>query len=414
MKCGCLKSAFTFCSRALQKYPKDGLLVNLKKDIETGILGQTNKTDMKDVILDKISDTTHVRRELYDWNDHEPERCSKDTLLLLNSQLALVAPKLEVKAMELPDLQSEVSDQKLLQLGLFAKADIAPGELILDEKSLVTGTSRLLADYCDACSISRGTGYNHTAYCGDCADTTVFCSPECEELAQASYHPALCDTDALQVGKDPSIIDAADAMYAQLLLRVFAMSITQDIHPLDLPEVRYLCGNLASSTSTKSVRNLPFSFEFSILTPIHFLEKMDINIFTQSHRYNTSAINTLYAKFRGVASAKQGPNLLPEVAAVHPLWCLANHSCDPNVSWEWNGSMKFWAREERVAWLGKTETAKVGIQAGQEILSHYCDVRMPVKERRDWASGALGGECQCERCLWEEKIQAADESREDG
>jgi hypothetical protein len=360
---------------------------------------------MKDILLDKIPDKTKVRRELYEWNDHEPDRCSEETVQLLNSQLATVAPKIEVKIVELPDLRSALPDQKLLQLGLYAKEDIASGELILNEKSLVTGTSRLLADFCDACSISRGEGYSHAAYCAECSDTTVFCTVDCEARAQESYHPAICDTDALQVGKDPSIIDAADAMYAQLLLRVFAMSITQDVHPLDLPEIQYLCGNYNSSTtSAKFIKNLPFSFEYNILMPIHFLEKMDINIFTQSHRYNTSSINTLYAKFRGVASAKQGPNGLPEVAAVHPLWCLANHSCDPNVEWEWNGSMRLWARKELVRWDGKPESKMPGIKKGEEILSHYCDVRLPVWERRDWAAGALGGECRCERCLWEEKL----------
>jgi len=321
-------------------------------------------------------------------------------------------PKLEVKIIDLPDLRSENSSQRLLQLGLFTKADIAPGELILNEKSLVTGTSRLMAEFCEACSISRGDGYQMAAYCPDCTDTTVFCTTECEELAQSSYHPAVCDTDALVVGKDPKIHDAADAMYAQLLLRVFAMSITQDVHPLDL---QYLCGNYVDpiDNGKPAAISLPFSFDYNIQMPIHFLEKMDINIFTTSSRYSTDSINTLYAKFRGVASAKQGSNGMPEVAAVHPLWCLANHSCDPNVRWEWNGSMRLWAREEMVGWQGKTEAARPGIKKGQEILSHYCDVRMPVRERREWASGALGGECRCERCVWEEKLEEVQNGQKD-
>jgi hypothetical protein len=84
------------------------------------------------------------------------------------------------------------------------------------------------------------------------------------------------------------------------------------------------------------------------------------------------------------------------------LWCLANHGCDPNVAWEWSdGSMKFTVREKRVKWAGKECAREAGIKKDEEILSHYCDVDLPVKERREWAAGALGGHCRCERCVWE-------------
>lgn len=51
---------------------------------------------------------------------------------------------------------------------------------------------------------------------------------------------------------------------------------------------------------------------------------------------------------------------------------------------------------------GKKEWGK-GIKKGDEILSHYCDIELKVKERREWAAGALGGVCVCDRCVWEEK-----------
>jgi hypothetical protein len=83
---------------------------------------------------------------------------------------------------------------------------------------------------------------------------------------------------------------------------------------------------------------------------------------------------------------------------------MANHSCDPNVSWEWGGSIKFWAREERVPWHKDWKEVKKnvpGIRKGEEVLNHYCDVSLGVKERREWARGALGGDCRCARCTWE-------------
>ena len=138
------------------------------------------------------------------------------------------------------------------------------------------------------------------------------------------------------------------------------------------------------------------------------LEKMDIDIFANP-QYDVWVFNTLYAKFRGTASARLsglGGRTIrgPEVSAVLPMWCLANHSCDPNVSWEWGGSIKFWASEKKVAWRKggrEVKRSEAGIKKGEEVLNHYCDVELPVKERREWARGALGGDCRCQRCTWE-------------
>lgn len=54
--------------------------------------------------------------------------------------------------------------------------------------------------------------------------------------------------------------------------------------------------------------------------------------------------------------------------------------------------MKLWCREERIG--GR----KGGIKKGEEILNHYCDISLPVQDRREWAEGSLGGWCMCERC----------------
>lgn len=71
--------------------------------------------------------------------------------------------------------------------------------------------------------------------------------------------------------------------------------------------------------------------------------------------------------------------------------------------------MGFVARggEEVVRWGGKkdedgNEARRGGISKGEEVLNHYCDVELPVGTRREWAVGALGGVCVCERCVWEE------------
>lgn len=54
--------------------------------------------------------------------------------------------------------------------------------------------------------------------------------------------------------------------------------------------------------------------------------------------------------------------------------------------------MKLWCREKRV------DSGAGGLREGEEVLNHYCDVELKVKERREWARGSLGGDCMCGRC----------------
>ncbi len=343
-----------------------------------------------------------------------------------------MAPKLEVKAVELPMLtaglpgQDSDSEAPLVkQLGVFAKENVEPGEHILEEKSLLTAVSRLHDAYCDACSaklpnareIDLSSEQGSTITCEECNEV-YFCSDDCHDEAQTSYHPALCGV-SIDQGSIPAR-EAADSLYTLLLVRALALSQTQNLHPLELKEVRCIWGdyhgvdldkawetaeNQALGTFNFVPKTLPFSFNSNVLLPLHMLENMGVNIFTESSRYDTWVFNTLYAKIRGTASAQQGIDGRPEIGAVHPLWCLANHNCAPNVSWEWQGNMRFWARKELVMWTDCDPNRKPGIGKGDEVFGHYCDISLPVKERREWAAGALGGHCLCLRCIEESSAE---------
>ncbi|KAL5373350.1 hypothetical protein DPSP01_012792 [Paraphaeosphaeria sporulosa] len=418
IQCGSLRSAAGFLKRASRSFSDKVVLASYQESLDSKLRLHPN---FQDVDLDPISiedypDKGSVRRELYPWNRHEPDRFSSEALQFLNNEMEQVAPKLEVKVAELPIL-NEASSQcvdvtYVKQLGIFAKEDISPGEEILTEKSLLTGISRLHDFYCDACSISLSTTSNDeqpaTLSCEECEEV-FFCSQECHDLAQDNYHPSLCGVVTEQKVK-PS--EVADVLYTRLLVRAMGLAETQDVHPLDLKEVRFIWGDyhgldlterckLDSDPFAAVPQTLAFSFEANILRPLHILEKMDVNIYEQSHRYDTWIFNTLYAKFRGTASGRQGLDGRPEICAVHPMWCLANHSCDPNVAWEWNGTIRFWAREQLVEYERQVPR-QPGLKKGEEIFSHYCDIRLPVQERREWASGALGGLCVCPRCVWED------------
>jgi len=193
------------------------------------------------------------------------------------------------------------------QLGLFAKEDISPGETALQEKSLLAAVARLHETFCDACSITLpSTGDDATIACEECNEV-FFCSEDCHDLAQESYHPSLC---GINIDRKVSPGEAADSLYTLLVIRAMALAETQQVHPLELKEVRYIWGDYHGLDVNKLwnpeadafgglSRTLPFSFDANVLRPLHILEQMDVNIFEQSHRYDTWVINTLYAKLRG-------------------------------------------------------------------------------------------------------------------
>lgn len=464
IRCGCLRDAYEFCVRGMG-LPGDRLKddAGLKAQMEEikRLFGAVQKKGKRrgrdpgseDIEFDPsaLNVQGHARRVLYPWNEHEPDRKAADTLRLLNERLKDVAPKCEVRAVALPALHNSTTSTSAvdgaekregeddsdvsIQLGLFAKEDIAPGEILLRESSLLTATNRLHDDLCDACNspLPDLSSENPPVACEGGCDDTIFCSQECHDRAQEVYHAAVCGQEGLEtIGRDiQDPKDKADYLYLLLLGRAIAMAATQELHPLELPEVKYIWGDfhdlsidpdanapkeedtLQLPWESDPTASLPFSFQLNVLQPTRILEEMGLDPFATLPLYDTWVLNTLYAKFRGTASGRLSTwDGGPEVCAVHPLWCLANHSCDPNVRWEWGGEITFMARSEaeRAVWKGKEgrdvdDRRRGGIRRGEEILNHYCDIGLDVKERREWARGALGGMCLCERCVWEASLE---------
>lgn len=452
-QCGCLRDAYDFLQQGLRAFPDDVTVLSELQTLQdmaaqhfaarhepwpTPVSGTASPSTISPSDVQRLPSAGLVRRELYPWNTHEADRSSPAVLLQINEQLSQVAPKLEARLTELPALSipdaahahttdssttTSPSPTTVTQLGLFAREDIAAGERsVLRERSILAVNARLHEDMCDACSAPLPGVAAGGVQCEEC-DEAVFCSARCHDLAQRLYHGATCggDYDTLARGEDVAPAEAADALYTLLLLRAMAMARAQDVHLLDLPELAFIWGDFTNAGGAHGARRggdaaagdepprtLPFSFKHNILLPLTALSHLTPATSALAAPHGLAegwAYNTVLAKLRGTASARlSARDGRPEVAAVHALWCLANHSCDPNVAWEWAGEVEFWARARRVAWVGgeggKGER-EGGLRAGDEVLNHYVDIDLPVKERREWGRGALGGDCMCERCVEE-------------
>ncbi|MCJ1272372.1 hypothetical protein MMC21_000158 [Puttea exsequens] len=416
LKCGDLKAAFDFAERGLRVFPNASNMEELRDQIRDE--HQSTQWDSASFnSREDLSENGSARREIYPWNDHEPDRFSEETLAFINTSLQQCAPKCEVRSVELPVLtnhnetpNASPSAKTTKQLGIFTTAPIAPHEPVLLEPSILTASTGLHSPLCDACSspLPPISPTIPLPSCPSCPDT-IFCSPACCTRALTLYHPSICGLeDYATVAKDPSPFAATNALYTLLLARTLAMAETQNTHPLDLPQIKYLWGDYTSAVAT--ARRLPFTFTTNIAAPTHLLASLSLDLFAPRTlaRYDTWVTNTLLAKFRGVANARMDERTgVPEVAGVHWCWSLANHCCVPNVRWEWGkGGMGFVARggEGVVRWGGRGgDGGEDGIAEGEELLNHYCDVELGVRERREWAIGALGGVCVCRRCVWEER-----------
>ncbi len=309
LRCGCLKSAYGFTNRGLNVLPPDRELQTLQGNIlekNRQIQLQRDRTWSPSDFNPKtdLPEQGSVRRELYPWNTHEPDRFSKSTLASLSNEVKKVAPKCEVRAVSLPILQENTSSPAtslpptITQLGLFATADIAPGETVLHESSLLTANNRLHDPLCDACSSPLPPNpISPLPTCPDC-DDIIFCSPKCQAAAFQLYHPVLCSkTDLDTLARDPSPSAAANALYLLLLTRAFALAFTQETHPLDLPETKFLWGDFlppdltythtSSASAFTTARHLLFTFHDNVLAPLHMLEKMDVDVFAELERCDT-------------------------------------------------------------------------------------------------------------------------------
>ena len=194
--CGDLKAAYGFAERGLKVFPGHDILRELQNQILDGYrrsqLQKDPKWDTSDLNpRTDLPENGSARREIYPWNKHETNRSSEDSMSFLNAEIRKAAPKCEVRAVELPVLDTQASYQEnpklatITQLGVFATTDISPNETVLLEPSVLTSSTRLFDPFCDACSSALPTVDTDHALpnCPDC-DDIVFCSEACLTRAQ--------------------------------------------------------------------------------------------------------------------------------------------------------------------------------------------------------------------------------------
>ena len=117
IECGSLQSAYRFCKRGLRKYPDNLELQALDETIKDKAERYCSQKGIEcdndeDFDIDVCPEVGLVRREVYPWNDHEPNKLSEESLDLLNNQLSEVGPKLTVGTVDMPILPTSTEGLK--------------------------------------------------------------------------------------------------------------------------------------------------------------------------------------------------------------------------------------------------------------------------------------------------------------
>ncbi|MCJ1296779.1 hypothetical protein MMC34_008346 [Xylographa carneopallida] len=175
-------------------------------------------------------------------------------------------------------------------------------------------------------------------HCNACL-AACFCSGDCLG-SSGDYHITLCNsgleqiirsrcTQVVEQTKEDELSSAdgslhihpkARCLYDLLFTRIVAMAVDKDVNPLDLPEIRWLNGDLRSAPESdknttagadvdpilhqdepgmdlmQQSRTLPWSFTNNVVNPIHYLQTMDIDPVRHLNRTDGWMLNTLFAK----------------------------------------------------------------------------------------------------------------------
>ncbi|KAE9972710.1 hypothetical protein EG328_004851 [Venturia inaequalis] len=89
-------------------------------------------------------------------------------------------------------------------------------------------------------------------------------------------------------------------------------------------------------------------------------------------------------------------------SVISPIASLFQHSCEPNADWR---------NENDGIDVMLVKAAKV-IQEGEEIYDSYGGLTMNLDDRRKKLMKWIGGDCECTRCVREEKEQSEEDARE--
>lgn len=306
-------------------------------------------------------------------------------------------------------------------LGVFASRDIKEGETTLVDKTIacVLNTAARCPTCCgpmpkDEGNLSRNSCCNKS-YCSQvCSDTALkeFHRVECgREDNLESYHTEACNAT-----------ETTDFALEHILFqRIIANAIADNAsHPLKTSFLQ----RLTPSYSTEHLAIL--NWKDHIVAPTNIVMALGIDVF-KNQDYDTWVLQTIRHRLQnnkhGVIFSNPNsspPKTIQQLAprrkeiigsSLSPLYSMHNHSCDPNVTWEFMNGEGY---DGNADVDGRCSTIRMfanrDIKQGEEMtITYILPLNIGRGERNEKLLTWLGGECRCERCLVEKEDEESSE-----
>lgn len=217
----------------------------------------------------------------------------------------------------------------------------------------------------------------------------TYCSSHCHSTALASYHKVLCGQNFDWLSQEAVEKDEAFVLNGPKWLRILAVCVQSDCHPLEHPSIARLTP-LYNERMTR-----PWSLSNNVITPIKILQQLGIDA-VKDLRFDTWVLQIVWARIIN----NQESHTTPEgrtVRAISPLYSFFNHSCDPNAHWS--------AKVSPTCTSGSTKEVYAArhIRKGGELCISYpsgAQERQSKAQRKKVLKSWIGtnNTCRCSRC----------------
>lgn len=261
-----------------------------------------------------------------------------------------------------PDQAWQISDSPLSGRGLFARRNIAAGEIIFKDHALVSGPAANLSAKLNTCCV---------CYCGlnDQSDKEILCKngcslPLCQKCTNSEKHEMECQLLRQWQPKDKTKVN------------IYVLRIISIIRCFSLNQLQRKILYSLQSHNDKYYKNeleqVAKCFEY-------FPKESDLwnDLYRIICIFNTNT-------FEGECCVAGHESL---VRALFPLAALLNHQCLPNALHHF----------ENATTLVLTATRSIG--EGEEIVTSYCKLLWSNLSRKLFLAMTKHFICACKRCL---------------
>ena len=313
-----------------------------------------SKIEKRNLLFTESGEEGRFRRRMYPWT-HAQHRRRADTLVSqMNKEFQASAERIGSAQPACAIWRDAFGVPGSDVLGVFATRHIRKGETVLLDHTNVWGANYA---YMASDNETLNTRIDHSAN---------------DQMQQA---PLDLSWIRDEVGKQAGPV--------LLNCRLLLAGINDDAkHPLD----HHLVARLTPTYHEDKIE--PFVLLNDIIIPNKALQTFGIDIFANQN-YDTWVLLTIQARIQNNSCGD------PSADSLFPPFSLFNHSCDPNV--EWN----FPAGDHKTIVV----KARRSIKLGEQMLVKYDQIMrdQPLAARRKRIYRWLDGPCMCTRCIREEE-----------